>query len=261
MSRNYNKKDVDKCIKYIKDNIDIREKTNCKIDVDTKSCYYKINIIYSNKKDEKTNLFSEYILEKEENYLMHYLSNDSNNLINKKSCKDDIIEEIYGPEDIIKIFYDKDKWITIPNFNNEILSNSFKNKEDIYEILNKNYYYTYIIKNGKIKILNKGKINDKEGQIYNENIIDILFSDKKYIIKVKNEIKNNGTCINKSDCINPRCHFIHPDGHNVYDSYKKYIIEKRMKNPYFKTINCVNKDNCIENNYNKCKYKHENDPI
>lgn len=178
MSKNYNKKDVDKCIKYIKDNMDIREKTNCKIDVDTKSCYYKINIIYSNKKDEKRKFFSEYILEKEENYLLHYLSNDFNNSINKKSYKNDTIEEIYGPEDIIKIFYDKDKWITIPDFNNEILSNSFKNKEDIYEILNKNYYYTYIIKNSKI--------NNKEEQFYNENIIDMLFSDKKYMIKVEN---------------------------------------------------------------------------
>jgi hypothetical protein len=253
------KEDVNICIKSIKEYISLDNFNIHKINIDTNSPYYKIDVLYSNKNDKSQELFLEYVLEKEDNIVLHCFSNNI-----KINEQDDykIEKEIYDSQNIIKIFYYKNRWITISNINSvdEHIKNTFNNTNDFYEILNKNLYYTYILKNGKIIFLNKG-IKNSVNQKYDERVKNIILDNKRYIfIKINNKEKEY--CKYKFKCINPNCNFNHPINYDLNSAYKQYIIEEKNKNSNFKTLNCNNSDEmCPNHKYNKCKFRHQNDPI
>jgi hypothetical protein len=253
------KKDINNCIRFIKKYI-LTDKFNIhKINIDTKSLYYKIEVSYSNKNEKSPTLFSEYILSKNDNTILHCFSNDIK--INDYS-KDDVEEETYNSRNIIKIFYDKDRWINISNIDDisNHAKNMFNNTNDFYEILNKEFYYTYNFKNSKIKFLSKG-IKNSVNQYYDENVKNIILDNEKYIF-VKKSNKKEEYCKYELKCINPICNFNHPNGYDLYLAYKKYIIEEKNKNFKFKSINCKNDDDtCAKHRYNKCIFLHKDDPI
>lgn len=144
-----NNKDINICIKIIKEHIIQDNFIISKIDIYTKNIkYYKINVLYLYK-NEKKQLFSEYIIEKTINkHILHYLSND--NFLCKINKYENQINK-YSTNDIIKIFYYENKWIIISEKgDNSYIKKTFGNINDFYEILNKEYYYTYIINDEKI---------------------------------------------------------------------------------------------------------------
>ena len=221
---NVKKEDINICIKSIKKYISLDNFNIHKINIDTKSPYYKIDILYSNKNDKSRELFLEYILEKENNIVLHCFSNNIE--LNEQYDGNKIKKEIYNLQNIIKIFYYKDKWITISNISNvEIcVKNTFNNINDFYEILNKNLYYTYNLESNKFNFLSKG-IKDNITQCYDECVRKIILDDRKYVfIKSNNKEKEN--CKYSLKCINPKCIFNHPVNYDLNTAYKQYIIEE-----------------------------------
>lgn len=247
--------------KFIKKELSDKNPKECKVDICTKNkIYYNIRIIYKN--HEENIVFHEYIVKKDENinYIFHYLSNES---ILHTNSKKDIKEVKHHFQNIIKFYY-YDKWNIISNDSDENIINSsnqtFGNINDFYEILNKEYYYTYIIKKDKLKFLSKGKLENKE-QIYDINIKNILYEeDQKYVL-VYNRNINSKECENGNQCINPKCIYDHPKNYNLINSYKQYILDYRKNDIKFKTINCKYSDEvCNRHKNNKCIFKHDNDP-
>jgi hypothetical protein len=249
--------------KFIKENISANKFSSCTVDINTKNdLYYKIRIICKNMENmEEKITFFEYIVKKDGNninYIFHYLSNES---ILDTNEKKNVGEEKHHFQDIIKIFY-YNEWNTISDKNIENhLNQTFGNINDFYEILNKEYYYTYIIKDDKLKFLSKGKIKSKE-QIHDENINKILYdNDKKYVL-IYNNKNNSKNCENGLKCINPKCVYDHPKDYNLITSYKQYILDEKNKEIKFKSINCKYTDKlCNKHKYNKCIFKHDSDPI
>lgn len=159
-----NKEDINKCTNFIKKHISINNFNSYKIDINTKNKkYYKINITCVDKQIKKKQIFFEYIIKKEEdNYILHYLSN--NEIFLLKNDGIELEKEKYNFQDIVKIFYYND-WNTISEKNIEnYIKQTLGCVNDFFEVLNKEYYYTYIIKDNKLKFLSKGKINN-ENQI------------------------------------------------------------------------------------------------
>ena len=136
------------------------------------------------------------------------------------------------------------------------------NINDFFEILNKEYYYTYIIKDEKIRFLSKGKINSLE-QIYNDNIDNILYNEYYTLLyKSLNNINNNKDCKDGLDCINPKCVYKHPLDYNLNKAYKRYILNEKTQNPKFKSTYCKYEDDiCKKHEYNRCIFKHNDDII
>lgn len=254
------KEDINKCVKYVKKNITLDKFNIYKINIDTRTSYYKIDVTYSNKDENTPKLFSEYIIEKNNNILLHCFSNNIETY--NKNDNDNLEKENYDLRNNIKIFYDKNKWIIISQFDKfeNYIKNTFNNINDMYEILNKDYYYTYNIKNRKIVFLSKGK-KDNTYQNYNENIKNIILDNEKIVI-LKNHNKKKDNCKYKLKCINPNCDFDHPKNYNLDKAYKEYIIEEKNKNPKFKSSFCKNNnETCQKHKYNKCIFRHNNDPI
>lgn len=255
------KKDINICIKFIKKQISFDNFNISKIDINTKNKnYYKINVLYLEKK-EKEKLFSEYIIEKENNYILHYLSNETFLCRNNKDEKE-LKEENYNFSNIFKIFNYENEWITVTEKDvNNYIEKTFGNVNDFFEILNKEYYYTYIIDNEKISFLSKGKINNQE-QKYNENIYNILCNEYYTLIYKNLKNINNENCKYKLDCINPNCVYNHPLDYNLNSAYKKYISNEKNKNHKFKSTYCKYEDEiCEKHKYNRCIFKHNNDPF
>jgi hypothetical protein len=172
-----------------------------------------------------------------------------------------IAEESYDIYDIIKFFYNDNKWVSVSNTDNieNKINNTFNKLNYFYEILNKDFYYNYGLKEDKIIFLSKG-IKNNINQYYNENIKNIILDNNKYVV-IEKDIKKED-CKYKLKCINPICKFSHPENYNLNLAYKQYIVEERNKNPMFKSLDCNFKDDmCQKHKYNKCKYKHKNDPI
>lgn len=250
------KEEINFCINSVKKYISPDKFNIRKIDIDTKLPYYKILVLYSKKDDESQEIFLEYFLEKENNIILHCFSN---NLEIKKENEYNV--EKYESTSIIKFFYYKDKWITIGCIDDieKCINNIFNNPKDFYEVLNKNLYYTYIIENNKLKFLSKGSTNDVN-QYYNNNIKGIIFYGNKYIFVKDNRKKEY--CKYNFNCINPKCIFKHPINYDINTAYKKYIIKEKIKNPKFKSLFCNNSDEkCSNHKYNRCIFKHQNDPI
>lgn len=256
MIKDTKKQDINIYINFIKKYISFTDFKILKIDINTENIkYYKINVSYLDKKDNKR-LFSEYIVEKKNNNsLLHNLSNK--NLYKNNENEKDIRKENYKLEDILKIFYYENKWNIISEKEmDNYIKKTFGNIKDFFEILNKEFYYTYIINDEKISFLSKGKINNTE-QIYNENINDILYNEYYTLI-----YKNDKDCKNKLTCINPKCIYKHPLNYDLKTAYKNYILNEKKKNHKYKLINCKYEDDlCEKNKYNKCIFKHDNDLI
>lgn len=89
------------------------------------------------------------------------------------------------------------------------------------------------------------------------NIYNRFNSDNKDITK---KIEVNDKCKFDINCINPLCTHTHPLEYNLKHAYKKYIINEKKRNPKFKVNNCIN-NKCIKHKYNKCIFRHEDDPI
>lgn len=255
------KEDINKCIKSIKEYISLDKFNIHKINIDTKSPFYKIDALYSNKNDKSQELFLEYILEKEDNIVLHCFSN--NIKLNEQYNDYEMEKEIYDSQNIVKIFYYKDRWITISNIDNieDYIKNTFGNTNDFYEILNKNLYYTYNLENGKFKFLSKG-VKNNINQYYDEDVKNIILDNKKYVFIKNNNKEKKEDCKYKLKCINPKCIFNHPINYDLNTAYKQYIIEEKNKNNKFKSLICNNSDEtCPNHKYNKCKFRHQNDPI
>jgi hypothetical protein len=256
------KEDINICIKFVKERITFDNYDISKIDINTKNKkYYKINVLYLDKK-EKKQLFSEYIIEKGKNsYIFHYLSNKSFLYENNKDEKE-LKKENYNFSNIVKIFYDNE-WLTISEKDvDNYIKKTFGNINNFFEILNKEYYYTYIIKDEKITFLSKGKINSLE-QIYNDNIDNILYNEYYTLLyKRLNNINNNKDCKDGLDCINPKCIYKHPLDYNLDKAYKRYILNEKTQNPKFKSTYCKYEDDlCEKHEYNRCIFKHNDDAI
>lgn len=259
------KDEINICIKSVKNNISTDKFNIHKIDIDTKSIYYIIKVLYFYKHGKTQELFLEYLLEKGiNNNTLHCFSNNINLDVPNDNRK--TVEETYNTHDIIKMFYDKNKWITISEIDNieSKIRNTFNNPNDFYEILNKEFYYTYILKENKLMFLSKG-IKNNVNQYYDENIKNIILDNNKFIF-IKKILENinikKKDCQYKIKCINPNCKFIHPENYDLETAYKQYIIEEKNRNPMFKSLNCnFNDDTCPKHKYNKCKFKHQNDLI
>lgn len=256
------KNDVNKCIKIIKKYIDFTNFNISKIDINTKLPYYIIKVIYLNKNKDHKQLFSEYIIDKNNNDILHCFSNS---IIKDEEYYIEIEKENCSSKNILKFFHYKDDWITISEIENfeKYIKKTFNNKDDLFEILNKNFYYTYIIKNEKLIFVSKGKKNDTN-QYYNEVLKDIIFENVNYVfLKNKNTEKDNfKECKYGIKCINPLCNYKHPKEYSLYDSYKEYINNEKSKNDKFKSTYCKNKDElCVKHRFNKCNFIHKNDPI
>lgn len=169
-NKEYN--DINICVKFIKEYILLNKIKVHKIDINTKTQYYKITVLY--KKDNKLkDQLLDFFIEKENYIVLHYFSNEF--IIKDKD--NTLKEEINDIHNIIRIFYYNNDWIIINKTDNfeKYINKSFK---DFYEILNKNMYYTYYFKNNKIKFLNKG-IKDYIYE-FNEKInLDIKKDEKK----------------------------------------------------------------------------------
>ena len=233
---NINREDIKKIVDHM---VKLNNFNIHRIDIDTKSPYYKINVTYLINEQKKETMFSEYIMKKKDLQLLHYFSKDKNT--NKEN---------YNPKDIIKIFYDESKWMTICQIDGlkKYFEPTFSNIEDIYEILNKQKYYTYIKNNDKIFLLSKGTKNHVE-ENYNNRIIE------------KDNEKNKRFCKDGLNCIKPDCIFKHSEGYDLDKAYRDYIYEQRKNNSKFKTFFCKNTDeNCSKHKNNRCIFKHHNDP-
>lgn len=255
------KHNVNKCINFIKEHISIDIFDIIKIDINTKFPYYKINVIYVNKKERTKNLFTEYIVEKENSSILHCFSNNFIKSLYNKENK--IKEEKYNLRSIIKIFYYINKWVIISDVENieKYIKESFTNINDMYEILNKRFYYTYIMKDNKLKFLSKGEINNSKSS-YNEMTNDILLDNEHFILINNIPTNNKEICKHDLKCINPKCHLRHSIEYDLGKSYKQYIINEKKKNSKFKSIDCKNTDKlCDKHKYNKCIFIHKNDPI
>lgn len=263
---NNEKIDINKCIKFIKKYINIEKFTISKIDINTKLPYYNINVLYSEKNttDKKTKqLFSEYIIEKDNNSVLHYFTNNIEiNILEKNN--DDYI--MINSKYILKFFYYEGNWITNSEFKDfeNHFKKTFNNLNDIYEILNKDFYYNYIIKNEKLIFISKGKTNNIE-QFYNELLNYVILDNNKYILYIKNyhvKKEKGKNCEYELKCINPKCYYDHPLEYDLNESYKQYIIEEKIKKPMFKSTKCKNGDDlCVKHKCNKCNFRHKNDPI
>src|ERR1700730_2525011 len=233
---------VNKYKEFIKKNILINGFNNYKIDINTGDKKYdKINVLCIDERLEKKQIFFEYIIKKDEHNILHCLSND--NVFLSKNNEREVEKEEYNFQDIVKFFHYHEWNIISEKSIENYIKQTIGCVNDFFEILNKEYYYTYIIKNDKLKFLSKGKINNKE-QTYNEIINNILYNDKNYIL-INNRINNEEICKNGSN-----------------NSYKQYILDEKKKNPKFKTINCKYKDNlCNKHKYNRCIFKHSDHPI
>lgn len=167
--------------------------------------------------------------------------------------------EKYISQDILKIFYDNKKWSCITN--NDKYDNILK-FNDMYEIINKEYYYTYIIKNNKLRFISKCKKNNII-QNFNKEIHNIYINNDKYefymkIFNVNKEIKE---CKYNLKCINPNCKYIHHNDYDINKAYNEYLIYEKKKKSKFKTIKCNNDDDqCIKHKHNRCIFLHKNDP-
>jgi hypothetical protein len=131
------KQDINICIKFVKEHITFNNYDISKIDINTKNKkYYKINVLYLDKK-EKKQLFSEYIIEKGKNsYIFHYLSNESF-LYEINKDEKELKKENYNSSNIVKIFYDNE-WLTISEKEvDNYIKKTFGNINDFFEILNK----------------------------------------------------------------------------------------------------------------------------
>jgi hypothetical protein len=236
------------------------------ININTELPYYIVKVLYSEKKinesDETKQLFSEYILEKNNGNILHYFCNNIN-----KDNTENTKKEKCNSKDIFKFFYYEGNWVIIPEIKElEIyLKKTFNNINDIYEILNKNFYYTYFIENEKLIFISKGKMNSTE-QIYGIN--EIFLKNDKYIFIRKMEKgikkeKDDKICKYGLKCINPKCYYNHPKNYNINKSYREYIVEEKKKNSIFKSIVCKgdNSNSCTKHKYNKCIFLHEDDPI
>lgn len=257
MESNY----INKIIHIVKNNInnifDIK-----KIDINTNSDYYNVNVIMIKNKQntpENTNqdFFIEIVLDKIDYTILHCFTNydpqiDQNENINFN------ISEKYTLQNILKIFYDNKKSSFICNNNKYV---KIIKEKDIYEIMNKNFYYTYIIdNNGKLKFVSKSIKNSIE-QDNNKDILNIILNNNNYIIYFKSYISNK-KCKQSLKCINPYCKYIHPDSYDIIKSYNEYILNEKEKSPKFKSIKCKNDDDkCIKHEYNKCIFLHKSDPI
>lgn len=206
-------KNVQKILLIIKNIININVFKIQDININTNSEYYNIEITYFYKNISINNksCFAEIILDKNNYCILHFIETKLDDY-----KKDNIINfnkiEKQKYDDILKLFYYNKKWICMSTFN--IYNNMFKNN-DIYEILNKNFYYTYVIKNNKIKFISKGYRN-KTYQIYNENIFNIYIKDKFYELYFKkNDINNKRKCKYNSKCIIPNCKYIHSENQDV----------------------------------------------
>lgn len=260
------KESINICINSVKEYVSLDKFDILKIDIDTKSDYYKINILYYRKNDKSRKLFLEYFLDKDEKIVLHCFSNDIKVDELNKQYKDYKIEkENYELKDIIKIFYYKDKWYTVYDIDDieDNIINTFGNKNDFYEILNKNMYYTYNIKNNKFIFLSKG-IKKDINQSYNKDIRDIFQDDQSHVILKNNNKKQEKkkNCKYKLSCIDPNCNFNHPINYDIKTAYKLYIIEEKKKNPKFKSLICSNNyKTCLKHKYNKCIFRHNDDLI
>lgn len=247
------------CIKriifFIKSKID--NKFNIKkIDINTDSEYYNINAIII-KENVGQRFFMEIILNKYDYSILHCFTN----YISDKD--DDIIFDIIGKEEykldnILKIFYDNKKSSFICNNSkyNDIIK-----KSNIYEIINKDYYYTYNVDdNYKLKFISKGIQNCIQQNINNE-ILNIIINNNKYILYLKT-FKSSKNCKYNIRCVNPECKLNHPNDYNINKAYIDYILIRKKQSSNFKTIRCNNDDNnCIKHKYNKCAFLHTSDPI
>lgn len=125
----------------------------------------------------------------------------------------------------MKIFYYENKWITIQETKHfEIyFKKTFNNIKDIYEILNKDYYYTYFIRNEKLNFVSKGKMKDIK-QIYGCDGIFLENNEYIFIKKIENDMKNkyDKKCKDILKCINPKFQYIHPREYDINISYKEY---------------------------------------
>lgn len=263
---NNEKNDINKIIKFIKENINIENFIISKIDINTKLPYYVINVLYSEKNIKNINknskqLFSEYILEKNNNNILHFFTNN----ISSKNKSEYIEKYECNPKNILKIFYHENNWITIPEIKYfEIyLKKTFNKINDIYEILNKNFYYTYFISNEKFIFISKGEMKDLKSNYCNN---EIFLENDKYIFvrNIENimEKKDDKKCKYGLTCINPNCYYYHPENHDLNKSYKEYINKEKRKDPKFKSMFCKNDNrSCTKHKYNKCRFLHKDDPI
>lgn len=262
MIKDENEIDVNKCLNFIKNNIDFTRFNISKIDINTRLPYYIIKVVYLNKNTDHKQLFSEYIIDKYNNNIIHYFSSPT---IKDEEYYIEIIKENFTFKHILKIFHYKNEWITISEndkFENYI-KKTFNNKDDLFEILNKEFYYTYIIDNEKLIFISKSKTNDTN-QFYNSVFKDILFENNNYVfLKNKNTEKDKiKECKYGVKCINPLCNYKHPKEYNLYESYIEYINNEKNKNYRFKSTYCKYEDGlCEKHKYNKCIFKHNNDPI
>lgn len=248
------------CIKriifFIRSKID--NKSNIKkIDINTDSEYYNINAIII-KENGGQMFFMEIILNKYDYSILHCFTNYSLDKEDNDIIFDIIDKEEYKFDNILKIFYDNQKSSFICNNNkyNDIIK-----KCNIYEIINKDYYYTYNVDdNYKLKFISKG-IQKCIKQNINNEILKIIINDNKYILYLKT-FKSAKNCKYKTKCINPECKLNHPNNYNINNAYIDYILTRQKQSSNFKTIRCNNKDDdCIKHNYNKCGFLHANDPI
>jgi hypothetical protein len=109
----------------------------------------------------------------------------------------------------------------------------------------------------------KENILKEESKIYNklQNIINKIIKIFNKINSKENILNINYDCKYLLNCINPICTYKHPSEYKLKESYKKYILKERNKNLNFKSIKCKKEDECIKNKYNRCVFKHKDDPI
>lgn len=100
---------------------------------------------------------------------------------------------------------------------------------------NKNQKYIFVERNNEDQIINK---------------IHISINDIKNLL-----CKYNDKCFDKS------CSLIHIVKPDFIKNYNNYIILEKKKNILFKSESCKNGDNCVYHMKNKCKYRHNDDPI
>lgn len=265
MINNNEKIDINKCINFIKKHIDIGNIDISNIEINTKLPYYVIKVVYSNKNidyDKKSKkLFSEYIIEKNNSIILHCFSSittNSNYNYNK------IEKKHFNFKNLLKFFYYNDNWVTITEFKDfkDYIKKTFNNINDIYEILNKKFYYTYVVKDEKLIFISKGEINNII-EAYNEMFENINSNNDEYVLLIKkNDTEKDKECKYGLKCINSKCYYEHPKEYNLYESYKQNIINEKIKNPIFKSINCKNSDEfASKHKYNKCTFIHKGDPI
>lgn len=190
-------------------------------------------------------------------YKKKEIENDlENNILDKEICSD--------PKDYL---YKKGSISGRYNFHDDIniqtaRTSSYLFKDD--EIDSNNSNSNYFIKDLYYLFIElKENILKEEKKVY-DNLQNII----NRIIKIFNKINFKDNILNISyeckyqlNCINPICTYKHPSKYKLEETYKKYIIKERNKNPNFKSIKCNKEYSCIKNKYNRCFFKHKEDPI